>query len=186
VPPAIESDREFIIDLYKNVLKIDAETEDLNGIAHWEHRLKSDLDRQKVYEYFVNTALQENQKNTSISFEELLSKDDEGKRILFALPENEVDVFNSTSLLKFIQDKYPDHNIYYATQKENFSILYGNKYIHKLLEYNPVMENFAWSEGQGDYNGMFEFVLLPHINTHKIINYIHGGKNKIDYDLNYA
>ena len=48
------------------------------------------------------------------------------------------------------------------------------------------MENFAWSEGQGDYEGMFEFVLLPHINTHKTINYMHGGKHKIDYDLSYA
>jgi len=186
VPSAIENDREFIIDLYKNILKTDAETEDQNGIAHWEHRLKTDLDRQKVYEYFVNVAITDNQKNTSIKFEELLSKDDVGKRILFALPENEIDVFNSTSLLKYIKDKHPDHNIYYATQKENFPILYGNPFIYKLLEYNPVMENFAWSEGQGDYQGMFEFVLLPHINTHKIINYIHGGKNKIEYDLSYA
>lgn len=186
VPPAIPSDRNWIIDLYQNILKINAEEEDQNGIAHWEHRLKTDLDRQKVYEYFINVALKENQENTVVKFEDLLSKDDEGKRILFVLPGDEIDVFNSTSLLKYIDSQHPGYNIYYATQKENFSLLQGNPYIYKTLEYNPVMENFVWSEGQTDYNGLFSFVLMPHINTHKIINYMHGNKHVVDYNLNYA
>jgi hypothetical protein len=48
------------------------------------------------------------------------------------------------------------------------------------------MEDFLWSEGRGSYDGMFEFVLMPHINTHRIKNYIHGNKHKLDYDLNHA
>jgi glycosyltransferase involved in cell wall biosynthesis len=186
LPPAIADDREWIIDLYKNILKVDAEANDQNGIAHWQHRLKTDLDRQGVYDYFVSVAKKDNRENNKISFEDLLDKEDEGKRILFVLPENATDVFNSTSLLKYIKDKYPDHNIYYATKPENADVLFGNPYVHKVLQYDNVMENFVWSEGYGDYKGFFNFTLMPHSNTSIATNYIHGNKHSIEYDLNYA
>lgn len=186
VPPNIEDNRKWVVDLYKNILKVDAEKDDVNGINHWVHRLSSDLNRQAVYDYFIKVAREDNAGNRSIAFEDLLDKDDDGRRILFVLPDNEIDVFNSTSLLKYIKDKYPNHNIYYATQKNYFEILSGNPYIHKTVPYNPVMENFAWSEGQGTYSGFFEFVLMPHINSNKISNFIHGNKHNIEYDLSYA
>lgn len=186
VPPEIKDDREWVIDLYNNILKTDAEKEDINGINHWVHRLKTDLNRQAVYDYFRKVAAEENAGNRSIPFQDLLSSDDEGRRVLFVLPDNEVDVFNSTALLKYIKDKYPDHNIYYATKKEYFDILSGNPYVYKVVPYDPVMENFAWSEGQGTYGGFFEFALMPHINSNKISNFIHGDKHQIEYDLEYA
>ena len=71
-------------------------------------------------------------------------------------------------------------------QNEYSEILTGNPYIYKVITYDPVMEDFQWSEGRGSYDGMFEFVLMPHTNTHIIKNYIHGNKNKIDYDLSHA
>jgi hypothetical protein len=185
-PPQIENDREWIIDLYENILKRDSENEDQNGIAHWEHRLKTDLNRQKVYDYFVGVAKKDNAENNKVPFEELLGKDDLGKRILFCLPENTNDVFMSTSLLKYIKDKYPEYNIYYATKPENFPILSCNPHIYKLLPYDPIMENFAWAEGQGEHKGFFNFSLMPHTNTHKTQNFIHGGEHQIKYNLNYA
>ena len=186
VPPEIKDDREWVIDLYKNILNVDAKNDDINGINHWVHRLKSDLNRQSVYDYFINTAREENSANRLIPFDDLLDKNDKGKRILFVLPQNEIDIFNSTSLLKFIKDKYPDHNIYYATKKEYFDILSGNQYIHKLVPYDPIMENFVWAEGQGSYSGFFEFALMPHVNTNKFSNFMHGNKHQIEYDINYA
>lgn len=185
--PDILEDRGWVIDLYKNILKLqDPEREDEKGVAHWEHRLKNDLNRQQVYNHFIAVAKKENEKNIKLPFESLLSKDDNGRRILFVMPGNEIDVFNSTSLLKYIKEKYPDYNIYYATQNEYFEILTGNPYIYKVVTYDSVMEDFQWSEGRGSYNGMFEFVLMPHVNTHIVKNYIHGNKNKIDYDLSHA
>lgn len=186
IPNDTQSDREWIIDLYKNMMKVDAETCDQNGIAHWEHRLRTDLSRQKVYEYFVNIANKDNAENNKISFEDLLDKDDVGKRILFALPENAVDVFMSTALLESIKSKYPDYNLYYATKPEYMDILSGNPYIHKVLQYDPVMENFAWAEGYGKYKGLFNFVLRPHTNTTINSNYLHGNENPIEYDINHA
>jgi glycosyltransferase involved in cell wall biosynthesis len=186
VPPEIQDNRKWIIDLYNNILKCDAEKDDTDGIAHWENRLNSGTSRQDVYNYFIEVARSDNQKNITVPFESLLSEDDQDKRILFVMPGSQTDVFNSTSLLKYIKDKYPDYNIYFATDRNNFDILNGNPFVHKVLEFNPIMENFAWCEGQGDYNGMFQFVLMPHINTSKVVNYIHGNKHHIEYDLNYA
>jgi len=186
VPPNIEKDRDWVIDLYKNILMVEDDYLDQKGINHWIHRLSTDLNRQEVYNFFIKTAHKENLENQKKPFAELLSEDDEGRRILFVLPENEIDVFNSTSLLQNLKDKYPNHNIYYATSNQYFDILLGNNLIHKIIEYNQAMENFIWSEGQGSYSGMFEFVLMPHTNTHRITNYVHGNKHKIEYDLNYA
>ena len=186
VPPEISSDKDWIVDLYKNILNRDALVEDPNGIAHWEHRLKTDLDRQKVYDYFINVARKDNSDNKKIPFEELLDKDDKGKRILFCLPEDANDVFMSTSLLKYIKDSYPDYNIYYATKEANYPILSCNPYIHKIVPYDPIMENPSWGEGQGEHEGFFNFVLIPHTNTHRTINFIHDGEHKINYNLNYA
>lgn len=185
VPPTIESNSDFLKDMYQNILKKDPEKE-ADGINHWLQRLNSDLNRQQVYEYFIQTALKENKENEKVPFEEILSKDDEGRRILFCLPETDIDIFNSTSLLESIKSSCPEHNIYYATKKEYFDILHGNPFIHKTIEYNKIMENFMWSEGHSSHNGYFEFSLMPHINTHVIPNFVHGNKYKIQYDLNYA
>jgi len=186
-PNDIEEDKEWLVDLYKNILKVeDPERDDPEGINHWLKILKEPNKRQSVYEHIVKVAVDENSKNHKIPFNDLLSKDDEGKRILFVLPGNQIDVFNSTSLLKYIKEKYPSHNIYYATEKNNFSILNGNPYVFKTVLYDKIMENFLWGEGQNVESGMFDFVIKPHSNTHGNVNYIHGQKHKPEYDIYYA
>ena len=45
------------------------------------------------------------------------------------------------------------------------------------------MENSLWLEGAGEHNGFFEIAFLPHIGTQKSINYIHNGKDVIQFDL---
>jgi len=183
-PPNIEDHREWVIDLYKNILKSEnVEKEDAQGIEHWVHRLNTDLDRQSVIDYFRQVAQKDNTENNKVPFEDILSDDDEGKRILFVLPENENDIFLSTSLLKSIKSKYPKHNIYYATKPEFFDLLYGNKYVYKTINYDPILENSAWATGQGTHKGYFEFVVLPHTNTHKISNYSHCDKNPLLFEV---
>ena len=185
IPPEIQDNREWILDLYNNILNVNAAEDDQNGVSHWEHRLNTDLTRQNVYDYFIKTAREENAKNNKISFQDLLDEDDKGKRILFVLPDNEIDIFNSTSLLKYLKDKY-DYNIYYATQPKFYDLLHGNPFVHKVVPYDQVMDNFIWSEGQGTYEGLFNFVIIPNVNTDKVPNFIHGNEHKIEYDLNYA
>ena len=186
-PKDIEDPKEYILDLYKNILYAnDIKRINPKEIAHFEKLFKEENGKSKIYQSILGAAKKEDAKNTKVNFSELLDKDDEGRRILFIMPGSDVDVFNSTSLLKYIKDKHPNHNIYFATQKEFLPILDGNPHVHKSVIYDSIMENFMWSEGQGSNSGMFEFCIMPHINTHKSINYIHGQKHNIEYDLNYA
>jgi glycosyltransferase involved in cell wall biosynthesis len=183
----IASDRDFVIDLYKNVFNNeDPETTEAKGIQHWIYRLNNDLNREKVHEYFTSIAKKNNSENNKVPFEDLLDTNDKGKRILFALEGDEINVFNSTSLLDYIKSEYPDYNIYYATKKSNYHLVNGNPNIHRVIEYNSVMSNPLWSEGQGHHKGIFNFVLLPDTMGKDIHCYAHGDEHKIKYDLNYA
>ena len=117
---------------------------------------------------------------------EILPKEDEGKRIVYVIPEEARDVFNSTSLFRSIKDLYPDFNLYVATKKEYFPILDGNPYVYKTIEYSPQMDNIFWLEGRGEHIGFFEIAFIPYVNTQRIVTFTHNGKDKIAFkDLKY-
>ena len=60
-PPDIKNDSDWIIDLYKNILKVNTnELED--GHKHWMQRLQSDLTREDVLAYFKGVAEKKTEK----------------------------------------------------------------------------------------------------------------------------
>jgi len=183
VIPDIKDNSQWLIYLYHNILKMTSVDQKDDGHKHWMKRLSEGDSEENIEKYFRQVAQQENQKNKKIDFEEILDPNDKGKRILFIMPESIGDVFLSTALLESIKETYPNHNLYFATKKENFSILKGNPFIHRIIEYIPQMDNLLWLEGRGDHNGYFEIAFLPYIGTQKILNYIHNGKDKIAFDL---
>jgi ADP-heptose:LPS heptosyltransferase len=115
-----------------------------------------------------------------------LDEDDDGRRMLYVMPENEKDVFISTSLFRSLKDSYPDYNLYVATKPEFFEMLDGNENVHKVIPYLPQMDNILWLEGQGKHNGFFELAFLAHANTQRFVSYSHNAKDKMIYDLKYA
>ena len=125
-------------------------------------------------EEIFSEILNEEEKEFDIS--QFLDKEDEGKRVLYIVPENEYDVFLSTSLFKSIKETYPKINLYYATKPEYFNILNGNKYIHKIIPYNQKMEDIISLEGRGDNPGYFELVFYPKLSINNL-NYIKNGKS---------
>lgn len=181
-PPEIKNDGDFIKDLYKNILQLEVGESD-DGYTHWMKRLSSDMDRDSVLAYFKNVAQQENKKNEKIDFKDILDKYDEGKRLLFSMPESIGDIYMCTSLLKNIKELYPNYNIYFATKPEYFEILEGNPYVHKVIPYSNALDNLPAMEGQGNHKGYFEIAFLPFIGTQRILNYIHNGKDKIQFNL---
>lgn len=182
IPPHIENNSEWIIDLYKNILKIEVDEKD-DGHKHWMKRLSEDMPRDDILKYFKQVASQDNQKNKKIDFIELLDKEDEGKRLLISMPQSIGDIYLCTSLLKNIKDTYPNYNIYFATKPEYFDILDGNPYIHKVIPYSKGLDNLPSMEGQGNHKGFFEVAFLPFIGTQRMLNYMHNGKDKIQFDL---
>jgi hypothetical protein len=173
----------WIKSLYKLILDRDV-TEHDEGLVHWLHKLEQNAPKEQIENYFRQVAREDlNKNNSATNFEDILDKNDKGKRILMVMPQSAGDVFWTTSLFESIKNLYPDYNLYYATKKEYMDILDGNGYIHKVIEYHPTMDNLLWSEGMGSHEGYFEITFLPYIGTQKVLNYLHNGKDKLDFNI---
>ena len=99
------------------------------------------------------------------------------------MPESIGDIYMSTALFDNIKKQYPEYNLYVAVKPEYFDILKGNPSIHKVIQYISQMDQLLWLEGMGDHKGYFEIAFLPFIGTQRILDYIHNGKTKIQFDL---
>ena len=99
------------------------------------------------------------------------------------MPQSIGDVYLCTSLLKNIKETYPDYNIYFSTKPEYFEILEGNPYIYKTIPWSKQLDSLPTLEGQGEHMGYFEVAFLPFIGTQRMLNYMHNGKDKIQFEL---
>jgi glycosyltransferase involved in cell wall biosynthesis len=178
--PQITDDAEWIIDLYKNML---GETIDKNSQAclHWVARLKSDSNREGIYNHFRQTSSQKEQKEVDI--EDVLDKDDAGRRIAVVMPQSAGDVLMVNSLLSNLKELYPEHNIYFVTLPQFFEIVNEHPAVHKILPYSPIFDNLLFLEGQGSHQGYFEIAFLPFVTTQKHFTYHHNGKDRTQLQL---
>ena len=181
VLPDIQNDSEFIIFMYKNILKMHHIDENDDGYKYWMNEIKKGVSRKDIENYFRQVALQENRKSEKIDFNSLLDKNE--KRILITMPESAGDVFMISALFESVKNVYPDHDLYVATKPEYFSILQGNPFVHKILQYIPQMDQLLWLEGAGEHKGFFEIAFLAHIGTQRILNYLHNAKDKIQFNI---
>ena len=122
-----------------------------------------------------------NEKTTS--FEDLLDKDDEGKRIAVVMPESAGDVLMINALLENIKLTYPEYNIYVITKPKYYDVIEDNENVHKLIPYQNEMGNLLFLEGQGGHKGYFEIAFLPNTGTQKFLNYLHNGKDRIQFNI---
>ena len=176
------SHEEFLIDIYKNILNDDVD-ENSMGVKHWLSKLRSGTPVQEIVNHFKQIAHNEIQKRSAPALEDLLDKDDEGKRIAIVMPQAENDIFLINSLIKNLKKMYKNHNIYFFTKPEYFCFIDDNPYIHKLLHYSPVLENNFLMEGAGQHEGLFEIAFYPHSTTQKTISYLHNGEDKLQFSL---
>ena len=177
--PHIENDSDWILTLYKEILATDNHVND-DGYKNWMKQLDHKVPRPQIEDYFRKVARDHNNKFFPVKIEDLLDKDDEGKRIVYVMPESAVDVFLSTSLLKSIKEKYPEYNLYFATKPEYFVIVEGNEYIHKTIPYSASFDNTLTLEGVGQAKGHFEIAFTPYLTTQRLNNYVHNTKDKIN------
>lgn len=182
IPLETEDNVAWVIDLYKNILRMTVDEND-DGLKTWISQLNKGVTRDQILSYFKNVAIKENQQNSKIELSDLLSKDDVGRRILFVMPQSAGDVFMSTSLLPSIKKLYPEYNIYFATKPEFNDLLNGNPYIHKVIQFTPAMENLLTMEGHAKGDGYFDITFLPHLGTQKNYDYQHNGIDKIQFSL---
>lgn len=180
--PDIQNELEWVQALYKGILLMD-EPEDSKGVKDWLTNLKNGQPRQKIYEYFIKVAHEENQKNLKVEFSKLLGSELPENRVLFCIPQSLGDVFICTSLFKSMRETYPDKVIYVATKREYFDVIACNPYVDNLIEWQPFMDNLLLMEGFGNEKGHFDIVFLPHLVTQRMLNYLHNGNDKVRFNV---
>jgi len=183
--PKIEDQKDWLLHLYHNILNMEQIDEKDEGYKYWEQQIARGSSREQVEEEFKKVAMEDHKKRSGVKFEDILGKDDEGKRLLYVMPHSGTDVFLSTGLFRSIKEQYPDYNLYVATSPNFFEILEANDYVYKVIPYTSQMDDLLWCEGFNDHKGYFEVSYLPHFSTRKNLDYLHNGKDKIALDLNY-
>ena len=173
-------DKEWVMALYDKILDMTVEESD-SGLEYWKGEMNKGATRQSVETYFRDVARRESKKGDTI--DDILDKEDEGRRILFVIPESAGDIYMCTSLFKGIKQQYPGYNLYVACKKHFYDILNGNPHVHKIIGYTPQMDDLLLLEGHGSHKGFFDIAFLPRINTQKHITYTHNAKDKIAFDI---
>ena len=115
--------------------------------------------------------------------EDVLGDEGAEKRIAIVLPESAGDILILNSLMQNLKSLYPDKNIYVFTKPEYYQMIEDNPSVHKILPYQPTLENLLYLEGRGDHEGYFEMAFLPNIGTQRHLNYLHNGKDKTQFEL---
>jgi glycosyltransferase involved in cell wall biosynthesis len=180
--PNILDDGDWILFMYHNILKMKNIDKNDSGYQYWMSELAKGAKRQDIENYFRNVALKESEQNKQVKFEDILDKNDKG-RVVYVMPESAGDIFLSTALFKSIKNRYPDYSLYVATKPQYKDILDGNPYVHRWIEYNPIMDNLIWLEGNNQHDGYFDIAYLPYTCTQRNLNYLHNGLDKIDFQL---
>ena len=178
---SIPEDSDWVLSLYKKILNREIDIHD-DGYKYWMQQIERKTPRKNIEDYFRKVAKDHNDKHFPVKLEDIVDKDDEGKRILYIMPGSEKDVFMSTSLFKSIKEKYPDYNLYVATKPENFCLLWANDFIHKTIPYSESFDSILSLEGIGKSKEYFTMVFAPYLTTQKFSNYIHNMKDLIDKD----
>ncbi|NVM35100.1 MAG: hypothetical protein HWN81_05860 [Candidatus Lokiarchaeota archaeon] len=168
------SHENLVVDLYKNILNDDVD-HNTEGYNKWLSDLKSNkITQHQLYNHFITVAKKQNAKKPS-AFEDVLSKDDKGKRVAVIIPESGTDLIFINSLLRNLQKKHKGHNIYIFTKPEFFEYIEDNPYVFKCMPYSNSLDNPISMEGFGKHEGYFEAAYYPATTTQRVPCYIHNG-----------
>lgn len=184
LPPEIEQDKDWLVDIYKNILNMDIDPEHDEGHKYWMSELSKGKTRNDVINYFREIASKENNEivNTK-DFEDLLDGDGPDNRVAVVMPQSAGDVLMVNSLMGNLKSLYPESDLYFITRPEFFPLIEDNPHVHKVLPFQDGLDDIYTLEGRGENNGYFEIAYLPHIGTQKIISYPHNGKDKLQINL---
>jgi len=171
-------DKEWIESLYINLL---GEPIDTQGVIHWVDRLKKDMNRNSVLNYFRKVAFQKQEDQKFESFKEEIKKDKNKNRIAYIEPSGEKEVIIASSILPSIKKTYPNHKIYFFTTPEYTSLIDSHSCVEKVFSYSPQCDDILDLEGFCDKEGFFDMVFSPHLSIKN--NYFRNNKDKVAYNV---
>lgn len=170
-------DKEWVESLYCNILT----KQDPAGVIHWMQRLKSDLKRSDVLNYFRKIALSENQNSFLDEMLSSLKENKDSKKIAFVQPNGVEEIIIATSLVTSIKKSYPDYDIYFFTRNEYFDLINSHPDVKKVLNYFNKMDDPLFFEGKGANNKYFDIVFAPYLSINN--NYFRNAEDIIQYNI---
>ena len=176
-PDASLQDKEWVESLYNNILT----KQDPAGVIHWMQRLKSDLSRSDVLNYFRKIALSDNQKSFLDEMLSSLKENKDSKKIAFVQPNGVEEIIIATSLVTSIKKSYPDYDIYFFTRNEYFDLINSHPDVKKVLNYFNKMDDPLFFEGKGSNNKYFDIVFAPYLSINN--NYFRNAEDIIQYNI---
>jgi len=194
VDNSIKDDSEWLIELYKKILKRSDIDEKDEGHQYWMNELANNKKKSDVENYFRHIAKTKKEHKLSLSgksqneIEQIKDQldDDNGGRIGFIAPQGVGEIHMSTSLFRNIKDLYPNQNLYVFTPEKHIDLLTGNPYIHKILPYNTRSLNRSiFLEQDDDGNKPFNVVYTPFHQTATLGNYQHNCNDLTDIVYHY-
>lgn len=183
IPKDNQSDSDWLIDIYKNILKVDLTNQD-DGHKYWMTMLAKDASRDQVLSYFKKVATDENKKiiKHDVEFKDFLSGDDPNKRIAVLISGGEENALCINMLMEGLKEQHPDDDIYVISPNNLFDLIEDNPYVHKVIPLTESMKNRAFLEGSGEHEGFFKIAYMPDSEQGLDITY-HNGHHKNDFNL---
>ena len=170
-------DKEWVESLYCNILT----KQDPAGVIHWTQRLKADLKRSDVLNYFRKVALSENQNSFLDEMLSSLKENKDSKKIAFIQPNGVEEIIIATSLVTSIKKIYPNYDIYFFTKNEYFDLINSHPDVKKVLNYFNKMDDPLFFEGKGANNKYFDIVFAPYLSINN--NYFRNAEDIIQYNI---
>ena len=182
LPPEEGGDSEWLLDIYKNILRMDIDETD-NGYKYWMNEFVKGKKRPEILHYFVQTAKKENVELFKKSLKDQVDDSRPNKRIAYVMPEHEEDIFMSLGVVRSLKQLYPDHDIYFFTLQKHFQLIDECKDIYKMCEFSNEMDDCFFFEGKADEEGIFDMAFLPWLETKRALNYTRHGRDSLQFDL---
>jgi len=183
-PPHIESDSDWLVDLYTNILNVECDPSSDDGHKYWMNEISKGRSREDILKYFKQVAQKNNDEiNQTNAIEEYLDDEGPDQRIAVVIPMAASDVILVNSLLENLKQLYPNHNLYVITNPDFYSLIEDNPAIHQLIPYSPSMDSLFFLEGKSDHTGYFQVAYMPTVSTQKSVNYVHNGKDVTALEL---
>ncbi len=183
-PIDIESDKDWLIDIYKNILMVDIDVDTDDGYKYWIKEISKGKTRPEILSYFKSVANKENSdffKKSNLL--KALGTEGANNRIAIVCPFEASGVLLINSLIDNLKSLYPNHNIYIITQPKFFDLIEDNPSVYRTIEYSKDLDSLFFLEGRGEHEGYFDIAFFPQLGTHNSINYTHNGKDLNQFEL---
>jgi glycosyltransferase involved in cell wall biosynthesis len=160
-----------------------------NAKRHVEERFSVQTTVKKLKEIISNVKLKTkadeifNNQQPTQSLEDILSDVELENRIAVVMGESGGDVLMINSMIENLNSLYPEKKIFVFTRHDFFDFINDNPFVYKLLPYTNQIDNLLALEGQGAHKGLFNIAFLPYIGTQRILNYMHNGQDKTQFEL---